>query len=165
MKSGPLCALLWRILTWCSRKQVTLKARHIPGPLNVMADQLSRLGQTNQREWSLHPEVFKVICSRWHQHQVYLFATRLYKKLPNFVSLVPNPLAWALDALSLSWEDLDPYAFPPVAIFCKVVEKLQDYPCSRIILIAPGWPNMPCYGTWWPCPARFHCVCPTCPVY
>ena len=25
MRSGPLCALLWRILTWCSRKQVTLK--------------------------------------------------------------------------------------------------------------------------------------------
>ena len=25
MRSGPLCALLWRILTWCTRKQVTLK--------------------------------------------------------------------------------------------------------------------------------------------
>ena len=23
--SGPLCALLWRILTWCTRKQVTIK--------------------------------------------------------------------------------------------------------------------------------------------
>ena len=26
MKLGPLCALLWRILTWCTRRQVTLKA-------------------------------------------------------------------------------------------------------------------------------------------
>ena len=26
MRSGPLCALLWRILTWCTRNQVTLKA-------------------------------------------------------------------------------------------------------------------------------------------
>ena len=24
----PLCALLWRILTWCTRNQVTLNARH-----------------------------------------------------------------------------------------------------------------------------------------
>ena len=24
-RSGPLCTLLWRILTWCTRKQVTLK--------------------------------------------------------------------------------------------------------------------------------------------
>ena len=46
MRSGPLCALLWRILTWCSQRQVTLKARHIPGHLNVIADKLSRLGQT-----------------------------------------------------------------------------------------------------------------------
>ena len=46
MRSGPLCALLWRILTWCTRKQVTLKAGHIQGRLNVVADKLSRLGQT-----------------------------------------------------------------------------------------------------------------------
>ena len=70
MKSGSLCALLWRILSWCTRKQVTLKACHIPGQLNVMADKLSRLGQTIQTEWFLHPEVFKAICSRWHQPQV-----------------------------------------------------------------------------------------------
>ena len=31
MRSGPLCALLWRIITWCTKKQVTLRARHIPG--------------------------------------------------------------------------------------------------------------------------------------
>ena len=52
-------------------------------------------------------------------------------------------LAWAVDTLILPWEDLDACAFPPVAILGKVVEKLQDHPCHRIILIAPGWPNMP----------------------
>ena len=143
MKSGSLCALLWRILSWCTRKQVTLKARHIPGQLNVIADKLSRLGQTIQTEWFLHPEVSKAICSRWHQPQVDLFATRFNNTLPQIVSPVPDPQAWAVDALSLSWENLDPYAFPPAAIMGKVVEKLQDYPCNRIILIALGWPNMP----------------------
>ena len=62
MKSGSLCALLWRILSWCTR-QVTLRACHIPGRLNMIADKLSRLGQTIQTEWSLHPEVFQAICS------------------------------------------------------------------------------------------------------
>ena len=128
---------------WCTRKQVTLKARHIPGRLNVIADNLSRFGQTIQTEWSLHPEVFQALCSQWHQPQVDLFATRFNNKLPQFVSPVPVPQAWAVDALSLSWKDLDPYAFPPAAILGKVVEKLQDYPCNRIILIAPGWTNMP----------------------
>ena len=66
MRLGPASALLWRILTWCARKQVTLKARHIPDRLDVVADKLSRLGQTIQTEWSLLPEVFQTICSRWH---------------------------------------------------------------------------------------------------
>ena len=72
-----------------------------------------------------------------------VFVTRFNNKLPQFVSPVPDPQAWVVDALSLSWENLDPYAFPPAAILGKVVKKLQDYPCNRIILIAPGWPNMP----------------------
>ena len=86
MNSGPLCTLLWRILTWCTRNAVTLKARHIPGHLNVIADKLSRLGQTIQTEWSLNPEVFQAICNRWHRPQVDLFATRFNNKLPQFVS-------------------------------------------------------------------------------
>ena len=140
MKSGPLCALLWRILTWCSQRQVTLKARHIPGRLNVIADKLSRLNQTIETEWSLLPDVFQNLCSKWHRPQIDLFATR-FNKLPLFVSPVPDTLAVAVDALTLPWEDLDAYAFPPTTILGKMVEKLQDSPCKR--LIAPGWPNMP----------------------
>ena len=60
-----------------------------------------------------------------------------------FVSLVPDPPACAVDALSLYREDLDQCVFPPVAILDKAIEKFHDYPCRRIILIAPGWPNMP----------------------
>ena len=52
------------------------------------------------------------------------------------VSPVPDPLATAVNTLSLPWEDLDAYAFPPAAILGKVVEKLQDSPF-------PGWPNTP----------------------
>ena len=72
-----------------------------------------------------------------------LFAMRFNNKLPLFVSAMPDPLACTVYALSLPWEDLDAYAFPPPAILDKVVEKLQDCPCKSIILIAPRWPNMP----------------------
>ena len=74
MRSGSTCALLWRILTCCSRKQVTLKARHIPGQLNVVADKLSMQCQTIQIECPLLPEVFQLICTRWHRPQIDLFA-------------------------------------------------------------------------------------------
>ena len=77
---------------WCSRKQVTLKARHITGRVNVEADKLSTLDHTIQTEWSLFLEVFQLICSRWHQPQIDLFATRFSNKLSLFVSPVPDPL-------------------------------------------------------------------------
>ena len=72
-------------------------------------------------EWSLLPEVFKSICSQWHWSKIDLLAMRL-NKLPWLVSLVLDPLATAVDALSLPW----------------------DSPCKRIILIAPGGPT--CLG-------------------
>ena len=86
---------------------------------------LSRLGQNIQTEWSLHPEVFKAICPRWT-----CLPPGSTTSCLSLSHRSQTPQAWAVDALSLSWEDLDPYAFPPVAILGKVVEKLQDYPES-----------------------------------
>ena len=40
--SAEMCALLWKIMTWCHHYHIRSKARHIPGCLNVMADLLSR---------------------------------------------------------------------------------------------------------------------------
>ena len=48
----------------------------------MVADKLSRLGQTIQTEWSLLPEVFQTLCSRWHWPQIDLFAKRFNNKLP-----------------------------------------------------------------------------------
>ena len=31
MKSGSLCALLWRLLMWCNQREIVSRARHIPG--------------------------------------------------------------------------------------------------------------------------------------
>ena len=138
MRSGSLCALLWRLLSWCHPRGISLRARHIPGRLNVIADKLSRHNQLIQTEWPSQ-QVFNLLCSRWFRPQVDLFATRFNHKLPKFVSPVPDPTAWAVDAMSLSWETLDAYAFLQFPYPTKVV----DQGCRRIILIAPGWPNMP----------------------
>ena len=124
-------------------RQIVLRARHIPGHLNVIADKLSRHKQVIQTEWSVLQEIFDLLCRRWHEPEVDLFATRFNHKLPRFVPPVPDRLAWKVDALSLQWEDLDVYAFPPTALLGQVVTKLLDHGCRRLILIAPGWPNMP----------------------
>ena len=122
MKSGPLCALMWKIITLCSRKQVILKAGHIPSRLNVIVDKLYRPLQTIQTEWSLRPEIFQAIYYWWHQPQMDLFATRFNRTQPVMGRSGPKRL-------------------PTSSHLGKVIEKLQDCLWSRIILIAPGWYN------------------------
>ena len=102
MRSGSLCALLWRLLSWCHPREIVLRARHIPGRLNAIADKLSRHNQVIQTEWSLSPQVFRLLFSSWALPQIDLFATWFNHKLPRFVSPVPDPTAWAVDALSIS---------------------------------------------------------------
>ena len=129
-------------MTWCHHYRITLKARHIPGCLNVMADLLSRSNQVQSTEWSLHPQVFKQICQRWFTPHVDLFATYVNHKLPLYVSPIPDPKAWDIDALNINWTGLTAYAYPPMALLHRVIQKIRQCNCL-IILIAPGWPGMP----------------------
>ena len=108
----------------------------------VKVDKLSRSKQVIQTEWSLL-QVSDHLRTRWRMPQVDLFATRYSHKLPKFVSPVPDPQAWQVDALSINWEELDAYAFPPVSLLCKLVTKILDQGFRRLIPIALGWPNMP----------------------
>ena len=48
--SAEMCALLWKIMIWCHHCHITLKARHIPGYLNVMADLLPQSNQVQSTE-------------------------------------------------------------------------------------------------------------------
>ena len=80
--SAEMCALLWKIMTRFHHYHITLKARHIPGCLNVMADILSRSNQGQSTEWSLHPQVFKQFCQMWFTPHVDLFTTHLNHNLP-----------------------------------------------------------------------------------
>ena len=140
--SAEMCALLWKIMTWCHHYQITLKARHIPGCLNVMAHLLSRLNQVQSTEWSLHLQVFIKICHKWFTPHVDLFATRLNHKVPLYVSPVPDQNAWDIDALNINWSGLTAYGYPPMALLHRVIQKIRQFSCL-IIVIAPGWPGMP----------------------
>ena len=96
--SFEMCALMWIILALSNAREIHIRARHIPGNLNVIADSLSRRARAIQTEWSLHPLVFREICQVWHKPMVDLFATSLNAKLPTYVSPVPDDKAWQIDA-------------------------------------------------------------------
>jgi len=118
-----------------------ISAKHVPGRLNVLADQLSRRHQVAHTEWTLHKNIVDLVFSRWGKPNVDLFATRHNNQCPVFVSPVEDPLAWETDALSISWSGLQAYAFPPPVILPQVLLKVSQSRGLRLILIAPHWPK------------------------
>ena len=116
------------------------------GKVNVLADALSRSRGVVQTEWTLNRDVLQAVWDAWDlKPMVDLFATKFSKRLPVYVSPVPDPEAWGVDALSLDWNGLIAYAFPPFPILSKVVRKARiERP--QLILVAPFWPAQ----TWFP---------------
>ena len=127
------------LLILCQDLGIVLKARHVAGKVNILADFLSRPGMILQTEWTLAHNVLQPVWSQWHKPLIDLFATQFSRRLQMYVSPVPDPGALGTDALSMSWVGLTAYAFPPIQILSRVIKKARiDGPC--LILIAPLWP-------------------------
>ena len=143
--SGSLSQLAEEVLLSWFHRGVRLTARHLAGVSNVLADALSRQGLVHPTEWTLSLGVLQPVWDRWGLPLVDLFATQESARLPVFVSPVPDSRALAVDALSISWEAMVVYAFPPFALLPRVLRTVeQDHP--HMILIAPRWPARP----WFP---------------
>lgn len=140
-KSAVLCVMTWRILHWCHLFGIQLKAAHIPGKRNVIADQLSRGRQIpKMTEWSLNQEIVQQIFRAFPTPNIDLFATRENRKLTVFSSPFLDPLAWGCDALAVDWTGMFAYAFPPPILIPNVLRKLEQESCV-LLLIAPFSPR------------------------
>jgi len=137
------------LLLWCQDHRVHLTPHFFPKHLNVLADLQSRPHQVLSSEWTLQRSVFSRLLTRFPDMEVDLFATRLNNRLPRFVSPFPDPLAVDSDALTMSWDGLQAYAFPPLAILPEVLHKVA-MSSVRCVLIAPWWPTQP----WFPAALR-----------
>ena len=138
--SPNLCVEVWKILNWCLEQDIVIRVRHIPGKFNILADRLSRLDKPIKTEWSLDQTVVNSVFQMLNFPNVDLFATRFNHRLPLYVSPVQDYKALAIDALSMDWNHLHAYAFPPFILIPAVLEKIRQHQC-RIVLIAPFWPQ------------------------
>lgn len=145
-RSGTLCSLTFRLLRWCRCKGIVLRAEHIPGRLNLIPDALSRSGTLAPTEWSLPRHFVSSLCDLWWDPKVDLFANHLNHRLPLYVAPAWDPRAMAVDALSMSWDNMVAYAFPPFALVPLVLDKVGRSSVCRIILVAPLWPKR----SWFP---------------
>ena len=150
-----LYSLCREILLRCSELQIQLVVRHIPGHLNVLADTLSRSLAPVNTELELLQVIFNAVSFLWGRPHLDLFATSLNHKLDTFVSPIPDPLAYAVDALSISWKGMFAYAFPPFRFLSQVLQKVARK-SFKIILIAPAWPKQ----AWFTYLLRLSCARP-----
>lgn len=92
--SPPLCNMATRLWLWAHPRFLSLRAVHVPGPLNTAADMLSRGGPC-PGEWRLHPQVVVEIWRRFGSAAVDPFASRASTHCPLFFSLKADDPPWA----------------------------------------------------------------------
>ena len=142
-KSATLCYLLWDVMLWCQDHQVQLRAVHLAGKLNITADRLSRK-RVSPLEWSLKDSIAHQVFNMLGRPHIDLFASSQNAKLPTYCCWSQDPLALAVDSLSLDWTGMFAYAFPPIPLIPKVLRKVEEEGC-QVILIAPAWPKRTWY--------------------
>ena len=144
-KSRTLSLRAEEVVLWCHRNDIQIQTRFIPGKVNTLADSLSRKGQIVTTEWTIEAQFLIPLWEMWGRPHLDLFASRHNNRLPIFVSLNEDPLAFKRDAMSFSWNSLDVYAFPPFAMIPQILEK-WSIEKPRMILITPGWTSK----SWYP---------------
>ena len=138
--SSTLNATAREVLLWAENRRIRLLPQFIMGSSNVTADTLSRPNQVIGSEWTLHQEVVDQLVHKWPA-VIDLFATSLTARLPVYFSPASDPRAAGTDALLQPWDDLQAYAFPPIAIIRRVLLKLRSSKNCKLTLIAPFWPQ------------------------
>ena len=135
--SPQLNTLAKELWLWCMERSILLKAQHLAGVLNTIADDKSRV-MKDRTDWKLCPAVFWQINQRMGPLEVDLFASRLTYQLRQFVSWRPDPMAIATDAFTLNWAKLKAYANPPWNLIGRVLAqtRLQQ---AELVLVAPVW--------------------------
>ena len=123
--SSTLNSTAREVLLWAENRHIRLLPQFIMGSSNVTADALSRPNQVIGSEWTLHQEVVDQLVHRWPA-VIDLFATALTARLPVYFSPASDPRAAGTDALLQPWDDLQAYAFPPIAIIRRVLLKLRS---------------------------------------
>ena len=144
-RSPLLNSLAQAILRWTESLSIRLAPQFLPGSNNVLADALSRPHQLPHSEWSLNMTVFRSLRRMWPV-QVDLFATSDNRRCSIYFSPFHDPMSAGTDAFLQSWDGLQAYAFPPVAIIPRVLAKLRASTGTELTLVAPHWAQRPWFS-------------------
>jgi ribonuclease HI len=128
-----------RLFDVLDQASVRIRVSYIPGKDNTIADALSR--QTDASDYAVKAEIFMELVEQWDLTiGIDLFARAGNTKAGRFYSWRPSPGALGTDALAHSWanEEGTMYAFPPVLLIPKILNKLEEEG-GNMLIITPGW--------------------------
>ena len=144
-RSPLLNSLAQEILRWTESLSIRLAPQFLPGSNNVLADALSRPLQLPHSEWSVPLTVFQSLRRLWPV-QIGLFATSADHGCSIYFSPFRDPMSAGADAFLQSWDGLQAYVFPPVAIIPRVLATLRASTGTELTLVAPHWAQCPWFS-------------------
>ena len=155
-RSPLLNSLAQAILRWTESLSIRLAPQFLPGSNNVLADALSRPHQLPHSEWSLNMTVLRSLRRMWPV-QLDLFATSDNRRCSIYFSPFHDPMSAGTDSFLQSWDGLQAYAFPPVAIILRVFSEAPGLhgdrahssgsslgPASMVLRPAPAFAGPSC---------------------
>lgn len=138
---NKLAREIWQ---WCETRDLWILASYIPSKENVEADRESRL-ENIDTEWELSNFAFSSIVRAFGKPEIDLFATRVNAKCKIFCSWFKDPEGSYVDAFTINWTKNYFYAFPPIALLPRVLQKIIAEKSVGIVVI-PFWTSQP----WFP---------------
>jgi hypothetical protein len=130
---------------WSMRHRIDLRARHLPGASNTIADSLSRF-LPSRNDWSLSTQAFQLICRTWGRPQVDWFASSRSHLCSIYASRLPDPRAAFVDAMRQDWSNAFGILTPPFNLLHQVLVKVSSSAARRCVLVVPNWPSRPWFG-------------------
>ncbi|MES9906570.1 MAG: hypothetical protein ABW168_28300 [Sedimenticola sp.] len=117
-------------------RNVFISAFHLPGSENTQADFCSR-NFSDTTEWKLKRHIFERLTEQLLQPNIDMFASRLNAQLDCYVSWVPDPNAFHVNAFALVWSEFTPYLFPPFKLVGKVLNKIHEDRVEKALIVCP----------------------------
>eukprot|EP01122_Echinamoeba_exundans_P007166 TRINITY_DN213_c0_g1_i6.p2 TRINITY_DN213_c0_g1~~TRINITY_DN213_c0_g1_i6.p2 ORF type:complete len:549 (+),score=20.96 TRINITY_DN213_c0_g1_i6:1731-3377(+) len=125
----------------CAIHQIQIRAVHLPGTSNDIADRESR--RKDRYNWRISSCTWTHLQHHFGPHTIDRFAAFDNALLPRYNARFRDPTAAAVDALEQNWRGENNFAAPPFRLLPRILTLIQTQKVEEVTLIAPYWPAQP----------------------
>jgi hypothetical protein len=132
-----------KILQICLTNKIQISIDWIPRDLNVEADALSKVIDSD--DWSIAPNVFHMLSTRYGPFTVDLFASNITAKVDKFYAKFWCKGVKGVDAFAYNWGAEHCWIVPPPKLVPQVIKHMKQCRAKGVMLV-PRWQT----AVYWP---------------